>query len=131
MDTIHDRAVGIDISKRDAKVCVRLPSARKGQFSSTVTTWASTADAILKLRSFLEQQHVTTVAMEATGDYWKPFYYVVENTLPVLLVNAKNARNIRDEKRMFLTRHGWPNSPLTGSSGHRLCPHHQSGNCVI
>lgn len=98
MDIIHDRAVGIDISKRDAKVCVRLPSARKGQFSSTVTTWASTADAILKLRSFLEQQHVATVAMEATGDYWKPFYYVLENTLPVLLVNAKNARNIPGRK---------------------------------
>jgi transposase len=98
MDIIHDRAVGIDISKRDAKVCVRLPSAHNGQFSSTITTWASTADAILKLRSFLEQQHVTIVAMEATGDYWKPFYYVLENTLPVLLVNAKNARNIPGRK---------------------------------
>jgi hypothetical protein len=94
MDIIHDRAVGIDISKRDAKVCVRLPSARKGQFSSTVSTWASTADAILDLRNFLERQDVTIVAMEATGDYWKPFYYVLEDTLPVLLVNAKNARNI-------------------------------------
>ena len=77
---------------------MRLPSARKGQFSSTVSTWASTADAILDLRNFLERQDVTIVAMEATGDYWKPFYYVLENTLPVLLVNAKNARNIPGRK---------------------------------
>lgn len=98
MDIIHDRAAGIDISKRDAKVCLRLPAARQGQFSSTVSTWASTAAAILELRAFLEQQHVTTVVLEATGDYWKPFYYVLEGTLPVLLVNAKNARNIPGRK---------------------------------
>jgi len=35
MDIIHDRAAGIDISKRDAKVCLRLPAARKGQFSGS------------------------------------------------------------------------------------------------
>jgi transposase len=98
MDIIHDRAVGIDISKRDAKVCLRLPSARQGQFSSAVSTWASTAEAVLELRSFLDRQHVTTVAMEATGDYWKPVYYALEGTLPVLLVNAKNARNIPGRK---------------------------------
>jgi transposase len=98
MDIIHDRAAGIDISKRDAKVCLRLPAARKGQFSSTVSTWASTAASVRELRAFLEQHHVTTVAMEATGDYWKPFYYVLEDTLPVLLVNAKNARNIPGRK---------------------------------
>lgn len=28
MDIIHDRAVGMDISKRDAKVCLRVPGAR-------------------------------------------------------------------------------------------------------
>lgn len=98
MDIIHDRAAGIDISKRDAKVCLRLPAARKDQFSCSVSTWASTAAAILELRTFLERQQVTTVAMEATGDYWKPFYYVLEDTLPVLLVNAKNARNIPGRK---------------------------------
>jgi transposase len=98
MDIIHDRAVGIDISKRDAKVCLRLPAERKGQFSSSVGTWAATAAAIFELRAFLERQHVTTVAMEATGDYWKPFYYVLEDTLPVLLVTAKNARNIPGRK---------------------------------
>jgi hypothetical protein len=64
---IHDRAAGIDISKRDAKACLRLPSVRKGQFSSMITTWASTAAAILKLRSFLEQQHVTTVGHGSGG----------------------------------------------------------------
>lgn len=53
MDLVHERAVGIDISKRDAKVCVRRPAKRKGQFTSTVTTWGSTTNDILKLCQFI------------------------------------------------------------------------------
>ncbi|RKS19547.1 transposase [Arthrobacter sp. AG1021] len=36
--------------------------------------------------------------MEATSDYWKPFYYLMEGQLPVMLVNAKQARNIPGRK---------------------------------
>jgi len=50
MDIVHDRAVGIDISKRDAKVCVRVPGDRPGQFTSMVTTWGATTNQFLELR---------------------------------------------------------------------------------
>lgn len=36
--------------------------------------------------------------MEATSDYWKPFYYLMEGQLPVMLINAKQARNIPGRK---------------------------------
>jgi hypothetical protein len=38
MDILHERCAGIDISKRDAKVCVRHPGRRCGQYTSTVST---------------------------------------------------------------------------------------------
>jgi transposase len=98
MDIVHDRAVGMDISKRDAKVCLRVPGKRAGTYASTVSTWGATTSQILELRDFLEHEHVTTVVMEATSDYWKPFYYLLEETLPVMLVNAKAARNIPGRK---------------------------------
>ncbi|MET3933900.1 IS110 family transposase [Arthrobacter sp. OAP107] len=98
MDIVHERAAGMDISKRDAKVCLRVPGARAGTYTSTVTTWGSTSGQILELRDFLEREHVTTVVMEATSDYWKPFFYLFEETLPVMLVNAKAARNIPGRK---------------------------------
>ena len=98
MDIVHERAAGMDISKRDAKVCLRVPGQRAGTYSSTVTTWGATAGQILQLRDFLEREHVTTVVMEATSDYWKPFFYLLEETLPVMLVNAKTARNIPGRK---------------------------------
>ena len=98
MDIVHERAAGMDISKRDAKVCLRLPGQRAGTYTSTVTTWGATTGQILQLRDVLEREHVTTVVMEATSDYWKPFYYLLEETLPVMLVNAKAARNIPGRK---------------------------------
>lgn len=98
MDIVHDRAVGMDISKRDAKVCLRVPGRRAGTFTTTVTTWGATTRSILELRDYLEAERVTTVVMEATSDYWKPFFYLLEETLPVQLVNAKAARNIPGRK---------------------------------
>jgi transposase len=31
MDVVHERAAGIDISKRDAKVAVRVPGSARGR----------------------------------------------------------------------------------------------------
>lgn len=98
LEVVHDRAVGIDISKTDAKVCVRVPGAQAGTYTSTVTTWASTTNQILALCEYLEGQQVTTVVMEATSDYWKPFYYLMEEALPLKLVNAKDVKNFRGRK---------------------------------
>lgn len=98
MDVVHERAAGIDISKKDAKVCLRVPGKRRGTYSSSVSTWGSTTAQVLALQQFLLDAQVTTIVMESTSDYWKPFYYVFEDTLPVVLVNAKAARNIPGRK---------------------------------
>jgi transposase len=63
-----------------------------------VRTFGATTAQILPLIEYLVDQRVTTVVMEATSDYWKPFYYLMENRLPVMLVNAKHARNIPGRK---------------------------------
>ncbi|QHK20894.1 transposase [Pseudarthrobacter psychrotolerans] len=95
MDIPHERCARIDISNRDAKVCVRLPSRRAGQYSSNVTTRSSTTNSIVQLRDHLLEQEATLVAMEATGDYWKASYYLLEDGLNVELVNARQVRNMR------------------------------------
>ncbi|MDQ1058281.1 transposase [Arthrobacter globiformis] len=98
MDIVHERAAGMDISKRDAKVCIRIPGARAGTSSRTVTTYGSTTNEIMRLRRDLEAAAVTVVVMEATGDYWRPFYFLLSESLNVQLVNAKAARNIPGRK---------------------------------
>ncbi|TKJ19630.1 hypothetical protein A6V29_00660 [Blastococcus sp. CCUG 61487] len=42
VDVVHDQCAGVDVSKRDAKVCVRIAGAGpRGGARETVTTWRS------------------------------------------------------------------------------------------
>ncbi len=93
MEVVHVRCAGLDISKKDAKVCVRVQGAGSRKTATTVTTWGSMTNDILRLRDHLVAEKVTCVVMESTGDYWKPFYYALEDALPVMLVNPREARN--------------------------------------
>ncbi len=99
MDVVHPRCAGIDISKRDAKVCVRVPGSGRRRSVETVTTWGSMTNQVLALREHLVEAKVTLVVMEATGDYWKPFYYLLEDgPFEVMLVNARHAKNLPGRK---------------------------------
>jgi len=93
VEVVHPRCAGIDVSKRDAKVCVRVQGSGRRPTKSTVTTWGAMSNQILALREHLIAEEVTCVVMESTGDYWKPFYYLLEDALGVMLVNPRDARN--------------------------------------
>ena len=80
MDIVHPRCAGIDISKRDAKVCVRIASDSGGKAKSTVTTWSSVTNQVLALRDHLIAEQVTLVVMEATSSYWKIYYYLLDRS---------------------------------------------------
>jgi transposase len=99
MDVVHPRCAGVDVSKRDAKVCVRVASTGRGKAASTVTTWGSVTNQILALRDHLIAERVTLVVMEATSDYWKPFFYLLEDgPFEVMLVNARHVKNLPGRK---------------------------------
>ena len=98
MEVIHERCAGMDISKRDAKVCVRTPGARPGTYSKKINVTGAMHHDIVALRDHLRAERVTLVVMEATGDYWKPFYYGLEDHLNVMLVNARHAKNLPGRK---------------------------------
>jgi transposase len=99
MEVVHARCAGLDISKKDAKVCVRIAGAGRRRTTETVTTWGSMTNQILALRDHLLDEQVTCAVMEATGDYWKPFYYLLEDAgFEVMLVNARHVKNLPGRK---------------------------------
>jgi transposase len=99
MEVIHQRCAGVDVSKKDAKVCVRVQGRGGRPTTSTVTTWTAVTGRILDLKEHLLDEHVSLVVMEATSDYWRPFYYLLEDEgLDVILVNARDARNVPGRK---------------------------------
>lgn len=100
MEVVHARCAGMDISKKDAKVCVRVAGAGRRKTVETVTTWGSMTSQILALRDHLLAEQVTCVVMEATGDYWKPFYYLLEDLpgVELMLVNARHVKTLPGRK---------------------------------
>ena len=99
MDVLHDRCAGLDIGKKDLKACVRTPSptGRRSR-RQEIRTFATTTNALLELRDWLVDQQVTLVVLEATGDYWRGVYYLLEDTLNVILVNAAHAKGLPGRK---------------------------------
>jgi transposase len=89
----------MDVSKRDAKICLRFPGRRAGSYAKTTSTFGSVTTEVLRLRQHLIEAKVTLVVMEATGDYWKPFYYLLEDgPFELMLVNPAHARNLPGRK---------------------------------
>jgi len=98
-------------NRSDAKVCVRVASEGRQRAKSTVTTWGAVTNQVLALRDHLIAEQVTLVVMEATSDYWKTFYYLLEDRpFEVMLVNAAMSRTCRGARAMSPTRHGWHSS---------------------
>ena len=69
MEVLHPRCAGLDVSKKDVKVCVRVVPAGRACAKTQVSTWSSMPAEVLKLRDYLIEEAVTCVVMEATGDY--------------------------------------------------------------
>ena len=75
----YERVAGIDVAKAKADVCTRLPPARAaGRRGSRVEEVPATAREVLALAGRLLANRVELVVMEATSDYWRIWYYLLE-----------------------------------------------------
>lgn len=96
MDIIVERCAGLDVHKDLVVACVRTP-AGKGRVSEFAEFSAFTVD-LLVLRDWLTAHGVTRVGMEATGVYWKPVFYLLEDRMECWLLNARHMRNVPGRK---------------------------------
>jgi transposase len=92
----HERVAGIDVAKAKADVCTRLPPVRAGgRRASRTEEVPATARDILALAGRLLADGVELVVMEATSDYWRIWYYLLEACgLAVQLANPAHARQL-------------------------------------
>src|SRR5262245_64136820 len=97
MDQVLERCAGLDVHKKTVAVCVRVPGASGGR-AQHVRTFDTTTAELLALRDWLEAHRVTHVAMESTGVYWKPVFYVLEEAFTCLLANAAHIAQVPGRK---------------------------------
>jgi transposase len=91
---VHQGAAGIDIGSRFHVVAV--PSTYSEQ---PVQKFSSFTGDLKRLRDWLCEHNIQTVAMESTGIYWIPVYEILQEAgLEVFLVNARHARCVPGRK---------------------------------
>lgn len=74
-----ERVAGIDIGKAEISVTVRVPSeTRKGGRRQEHRTFGTTLSQVKQLAEWLREHRVDKAGMEATSDYWKPVYFLLE-----------------------------------------------------
>ena len=97
MERQLERVGGLDVHRDTVATCVRVPG-RGREREQHVQTFGTTAAELLRLREWLEAHGVTHVAMESTGVYWKPVFYVLEEAVTCLLVNAAHIKQVPGRK---------------------------------
>jgi len=97
MEQVIERCCGLDVHKQTVVACVRVPGP-DGTRVQQVRTFGTTAAELLTLRDWLEAQAVTQVAMESTGIYWKPIFYVLEEAFTCVLANAAHIAQVPGRK---------------------------------
>lgn len=97
MDTLHRCCAGLDVHKDSVYVCVRCvdPS---GRSQETIRVFGTMTPDLLALSDWLGEQGVTHVAMESTGVYWKPVYFILEGRFELLLANALQLKRVPGRK---------------------------------
>jgi transposase len=98
MKRIRDRVAGLDVHRDTVVACCRVwvPG---GGVELSRERFETTRAGLAELAAFLLERAVTTVAMEATGVYWKPVYYTLEGLFAELwLCNAQHVKNVPGRK---------------------------------
>lgn len=97
MRIIYPKAAGLDVHKKVvvAAITVLGPDGQSCQEKRNFETM--TAD-LLALSDWLMSHGVTHVAMESTGEYWKPVFNILENNFEVMVVNAQHVSKVPGRK---------------------------------
>ena len=95
-EEIIARVAALGIGKAELACCVRSPDEdRPGRRLQEVETYSTMTQPLLCMADHLRCLRVTRVVMEATSDYWKPAFCLLEAAgFETWLVNARDVRHL-------------------------------------
>jgi transposase len=92
MKVVYERCAGFDVHKKTVVVNVRTPE------QTLTQTYGTMSADLLELSDWLLGQGITHIAMESTGEFWKPIFNILEGTFEVILVNAQHLKTVPGRK---------------------------------
>ena len=95
-EEIIERVAALDIGKAELMCCLRVPDEdHPGKRLQEVQAYPTLTRSLLSMADRLACLGVTRVVMEATADYWKPAFYLLEAAgFETWLVNAKDVKHL-------------------------------------
>jgi transposase len=95
-EQILERVAAVDVAKASGMVCVRVPHPDKpGRRRTLVWEVPATTNAVMELGEYLARERIERVALEATSDYWRIWFYLLEAAgLEVWLVKAHDVKQV-------------------------------------
>jgi len=93
---IIQRVAALDIGKAELVCCARVPNPKGGSRRiQEVKTYSTMTRSLQQLADRLLDLGVTRVVMEATSDYWRSAFYLLEaHGFDTWLVNAKDVKHL-------------------------------------
>jgi transposase len=95
-EQIIARVAAIDIGKAELVCCVRVPEeGNPKKRLQEVSTHSTMSRSLAELANHLVDLRIERVVMEATSDYWKPVFYLLEaHGLEPWLINARDVKHL-------------------------------------
>jgi transposase len=97
MEIVHKACAGLDVHKKTVVAAI-LVAGEQGGLRKEVRTFGTMTSDLLALSDWLMDCEVSHVAMESTGEYWKPVFNILEHNFEVLLVNAQHIKVVPGRK---------------------------------
>ena len=97
MRIVYSRVAGLDVHKK-VVVAAIMVLGLDGQRHQEKRTFGTMTVDLLALSDWLTLHGVTHVAMESTGEYWKPVFNILEHSFEVMVVNAQHISKVPGRK---------------------------------
>jgi transposase len=97
MRAIYARVAGLDVHKKIIVACIQI-MLTDGSWQVEKRNFGTMTADLLMLSDWLLSHEISHVAMESTGEYWKPVFNILENNFEVIIVNAQHISKVPGRK---------------------------------
>jgi transposase len=100
MDVIFPHCAGLDVHKKTVMACrvTPDPTGQQADGLMELREFGTMTPDLLALSDWLAEAGITHVAMESTGEYWRPVYNLLEGNVTIFLVNAAHVKQVPGRK---------------------------------
>jgi transposase len=96
METLIERACGLDVHKKSVTASLLVSDGRK--VKKETRKFGTLTANLVEMREWLTAEGVTHVGMESTGVYWKPVHAILEGHFTLIVGNAHHIKNVPGRK---------------------------------